>query len=395
MGPRTYERRSPHDFWLLRQRKTMIDKNFILRVLKEVNFPGTDNNIVDFGVIRDCQVADNGHVILACEVMGKDESLAVETERAIRERLAGAGLSEVRIDMNFRKFGLSAQPAGGPGAPGAPAAGPTGPHGSSPDPWADRQSIPGVKHVIAVASGKGGVGKSTVAVNLALALREKGFAVGLMDADIYGPSEPVMLGTMGKAPTSVDGKNLDPVIAHGIKTISIGYLVEDGKPVIWRGPLVMKIVSQFLRDVQWGNLDFLVVDLPPGTGDVQLSLVQKVPLDGVVIVTTPQDVALADVRRGQAMFEKVEAPILGVIENMSYFCCPECGHQSEIFSRGGGKQMAKELNLELLAEIPLDIAVRKSMDNGLPIVIAEPDSAHTKIFNELATNLSEKLITVE
>ena len=364
----------------------MIDQNFVLRLLSEVKFPGSDKDIVSFGVVRGCEVSKAGLVTLACEVMGADESVAVTVEQGIRERLAAAGLRDVRVDMKFRKFGLPSLDA--KNAPKAP----LGPHGTSPDPWADRQPIEGVAHVIAVASGKGGVGKSTVAVNLALALRRKGLRVGLMDADIYGPSEPIMLGTGAVETTSDDGKRLNPIIAHGLKTMSIGYIVEDGKPVIWRGPMVMKMISQFLRDVNWGTLDVLVIDLPPGTGDVQLSLVQKVPLDGVIIVTTPQDVALADVRRGQAMFEKVEVPILGVVENMSYYCCPKCNHRSEIFSHGGGARMAADLKLDVLAEIPLDIEIRKSMDAGNPVVIADPSGPHATEFIKLAEIVTERVI---
>lgn len=362
----------------------MIDKHVVLRILGEVPFPGSDTDIVRYGVVRECEVDDKGVVTLACEVMGKNESLAVEVEQAIRERLAGAGLRDVRVSMKFRTFGLGgADTKSGPKIGSAP----KGPHGTSPDPWADRQAIAGVRRVIAVASGKGGVGKSTVSVNLALALRAKGFQVGLLDADIYGPSEPVMLGIGEIEPTSDDGKRINPIIAHGLKTISIGYLVDEGKPVIWRGPLIMKLIEQFLRDVNWGTLDYLVVDLPPGTGDAQLSLVQKVPLDGVVIVTTPQDVALADVRRGQAMFESVEVPVLGVVENMSMFHCPNCGHESHIFAHGGGATMAKDLGLPVLATLPLDINLRASMDEGKPLMVSHPDHAVSKVFDALATEV--------
>ena len=245
-------------------------------------------------------------------------------------------------------------------------------------PWAEQARIPGVKLIIAVASGKGGVGKSTIAVNLAVALRNKGLSIGLLDADIYGPSAPTMLGVRSIPPS--DTHQIQPAQAFGLKVISIGFFVPSDSPMIWRGPMVMKALDQFLHDVAWGELDCLVVDLPPGTGDAQLTLAQKVPVDGVVIVTTPSDVALIDARRGLQMFMKVNVPVLGIVENMSYFLCPHCGERTDIFSAGGGRNVANILQTEFLGEIPLDPSIRKTGDEGKPIVVASPDSHQAALF---------------
>lgn len=252
-------------------------------------------------------------------------------------------------------------------------------------PWADQKRIEGVKLVLAVASGKGGVGKSTVAVNLALALKQLGLKVGLMDADIYGPSTPTMLG-IHSAPPAV-GEKIAPAVVYGLEVISIGFFIPANAPIIWRGPMVMKAVTQFLHDVDWGDLDCLVVDLPPGTGDAQLSLVQQVPVDGVVIVTTPSDVALVDARRGLEMFTKLNVPVLGIIENMSYFVCPHCNERTDVFSSGGGKTTAGQLGAKFLGEIPLTADVRFGGDHGNPIVNADPASHAAKPFIELANTV--------
>lgn len=248
--------------------------------------------------------------------------------------------------------------------------------------------IPGIKNVIAVASGKGGVGKSTTAVNLAIALSQTGAAVGILDADIYGPSIPRMLNITEK-PEGEEGKKIPPVTAHGIKAVSMGFFMEEDTPVVWRGPMVGMAVEQLLRDVDWGELDYLVVDLPPGTGDAQLTLTQKVPITGVIIVSTPQAVALADVRKGINMFKKVDAPILGVIENMSYFICPNCDHRAEIFSHGGAKDEADATGMEFLGGIPLDSHIREDADSGNPILISRPDSPHSKKYRDIAGRIIE------
>jgi ATP-binding protein involved in chromosome partitioning len=254
----------------------------------------------------------------------------------------------------------------------------------------DESRAPGIRNVIAVASGKGGVGKSTVAVNLAVALRMEGARVGLMDVDIYGPSIPLMTGTEGRKPDIRNGR-LVPLEAHGIKLLSMGYLVPPGQAVVWRGPMLHKAITQFFEDCDWGEIDYLVVDLPPGTGDVQLSLSQIFPLTGAVMVTTPQPVALIDVVKGANMFERVNVPLLGVVENMSYFVCPCCGTRSEIFSHGGGRAAAKEHGWPFLGEIPIDPAVRVGGDVGTPVVVSHPDSAVAKAFRDTARTLAGKV----
>jgi ATP-binding protein involved in chromosome partitioning len=251
--------------------------------------------------------------------------------------------------------------------------------------------LAGVKNIVAVASGKGGVGKSTVAVNLALAWAAAGARVGILDADIYGPSQPLMLGLSGQRPGSPDGKRITPLVAHGIKAMSIGFLVDATQAVAWRGPMVTQALSQLLGDTQWGELDYLVIDMPPGTGDIQLTLAQRVPVAGAVIVTTPQDIALADARRGVAMFEKVSVPVLGVVENMSTHLCSNCGHEEHIFGSGGGARMAAEFKLRLLGELPLDIHIREEADGGRPSVVAAPDSPRALAYANVARNAAGTL----
>jgi ATP-binding protein involved in chromosome partitioning len=241
-----------------------------------------------------------------------------------------------------------------------------------------------VKNVVAVASGKGGVGKSTVAVNLALAWAAQGAQVGLLDADIYGPSQPLMLGLTGQRPTSPDGKHLRPLAGHGVSAMSIGFLVDAEQPMVWRGPMVTQALTQLLGETQWGALDYLVVDMPPGTGDIQLTLAQRVPVAGAVIVTTPQDIALADARKGLKMFEKVSVPVLGIVENMSVHICSNCGHSEHIFGAGGGERMAREYGVRLLGELPLDAHIREETDGGRPTVVAAPDSARAKAYFDMA-----------
>jgi ATP-binding protein involved in chromosome partitioning len=247
-----------------------------------------------------------------------------------------------------------------------------------------------IKKIIAVASGKGGVGKSTVAVNLALALAKKGAAVGILDADIYGPSQPAMLGAIGERPALKDGV-LTPIERHGLKSMSIGYLIDPEAPVVWRGPMLGKALQQLLQDTDWGNLDYLVVDLPPGTGDVQITLCQKIPVSGAVIVTTPQDLALLDVKRACEMFVKLNVPILGVVENMSVYHCPQCGHEEKIFGEGGGAALCQQYQCELLGAIPLNIQIRELTDSGHPPVAAEPESVYAKAFFEVADKVAAVL----
>jgi ATP-binding protein involved in chromosome partitioning len=250
--------------------------------------------------------------------------------------------------------------------------------------------LPNVKNVIAVASGKGGVGKSTTSVNLALALAAEGATVGLLDADIYGPSQPQMLGISGR-PDSSDGKSIEPMEAHGIQAMSIGFLVDTDTPMVWRGPMVTGALEQLLRDTKWRDLDYLVIDLPPGTGDIQLTLAQKIPVTGAVIVTTPQDIALLDARKGLKMFEKVGIPILGIVENMSTHICSNCGHEEHIFGAGGGALMSKDYNVDLLGSLPLDISIRTQADSGTPTVVANPDSAIANTYKEIARKTASKI----
>lgn len=250
--------------------------------------------------------------------------------------------------------------------------------------------LPNVKNIIAIASGKGGVGKSTTSVNLALALAAEGANVGLLDADIYGPSQPQMLGISGR-PESTDGKSMEPMMAHGIQAMSIGFLVDTDTPMVWRGPMVTGALEQLLRDTKWRDLDYLIIDLPPGTGDIQLTLAQKIPVTGAVIVTTPQDIALLDARKGLKMFEKVGIPILGIVENMSTHICSKCGHEEHIFGAGGGELMSKDYNIDLLGSLPLDINIRVQADGGKPTVVAEPDSQIANIYKEIARKTASKI----
>jgi ATP-binding protein involved in chromosome partitioning len=250
--------------------------------------------------------------------------------------------------------------------------------------------LPNVKNIIAVASGKGGVGKSTTSVNLALALAAEGASVGLLDADIYGPSQPQMLGISGR-PESADGKSMEPMRAHGIQAMSIGFLIDTDTPMVWRGPMVTGALEQLLRETNWQNLDYLIIDLPPGTGDIQLTLSQKIPVTGAIIVTTPQDIALLDARKGLKMFEKVNIPILGIVENMSTHICSKCGHEEHIFGAGGGELMAKDYNVDLLGSLPLDIGIRMQADSGTPTVVADPDSKIAGIYKGIARKAAIKI----
>lgn len=251
----------------------------------------------------------------------------------------------------------------------------------------NKQSVAGVKNIIAVASGKGGVGKSTVAINLALAFNTIGLKTALLDADIYGPSQPRMIGLAGEKPSGGDGEKLKPIEKYGLKLMSMGFLVEEETPMIWRGPMVMSALQQFLRDVEWGDCDIMVVDMPPGTGDAQLTLAQQVPLAGAVIVSTPQDIALIDARKGLNMFRKVEIPVLGIVENMSYFLCPNCDHQADIFGHGGARAEAEKLDVQFLGEIPLHMQIRETSDGGAPVVVSDPASLNSEVFLSIASKV--------
>ncbi|GAB4193148.1 MAG: P-loop NTPase [Thalassobaculales bacterium] len=351
--------------------------------------PDSGRDIVGLGMVQGLVVKD-GHIGFAIEVDAargpRMEPLRKAAEQAV-DRLPGV-LSVTAVLTAHSPRPAPAAASGGP----ARGAGHTHSHGAGPAHGAApaRALVPGVRAIIAVASGKGGVGKSTTATNLALGLAAGGRRVGLLDADVYGPSVPRMMGISGR-PTSHDGKILQPMDSYGIKCMSMGFLVAEDTPMIWRGPMVMGALEQMLRDVAWGELDVLVIDMPPGTGDAQLTIAQRVPLAGAVIVSTPQDIALLDARKGLNMFRKVDVPVLGIIENMSYFCCPNCGHRSDIFSHGGARREAGRLGVEFLGEVPLDMAIRETADGGQPIVVSRPDSPHAAAYREIAERVWAKV----
>jgi ATP-binding protein involved in chromosome partitioning len=336
----------------------------VLETLRRVPYPGFTRDIVSFGLIKDIEISSAGITVELTPTTAREDVLD-EIESAVKTAVAAMP-------------GVSGQVAVVRGAPPPP------PRARGPQP------IPGVQTVVAVASGKGGVGKSTVATNLALALATLQANVGLLDADVYGPSVTLMLGIEERGRAG-EGRRLVPAEKHGIRTISMGMFLGESTPVIWRGPMVTKLITEFLRNVEWGTLDTLVIDLPPGTGDVQLTLTQQVPITGGVIVTTPQDVALADVRRGIAMFRQVNAPVLGLIENMSFHLCPGCGARADIFGHGGGAAMARQTGIPFLGEIPLVRAIREAGDAGTPIVAADPSHPQSRAFREIAERVLVQL----
>jgi ATP-binding protein involved in chromosome partitioning len=348
-------------------------KDDVLKALSAVIDPATRRNVVEADMVQGLVVRD-GHVGFSIEVAPERGRSAEPLRKACENAVAKLpGVLSVTAVLTAHQ-GSAPQRA-------APAA--QQPH----QPWP--AGIPGVQAVIAVASGKGGVGKSTVAVNLALALSKLGMKVGLLDADIYGPSVPRLLAIKDK-PQS-DGRMLQPIEKYGIKTMSIGYLVGEDAPLVWRGPMVQSALTQMMNDVAWAPLDVLVLDMPPGTGDAQLTIAQRVPLKGAVIVSTPQDIALIDARKGLAMFRKTEVPILGIVENMSVFVCPNCGHESHIFGHGGARATAEELDAPFLGEIPLVPAIRETSDAGTPIVALSPDSPEAHAFLALAKKVGENI----
>jgi ATP-binding protein involved in chromosome partitioning len=359
-----------------------INEKVVLDALSAVKDPISGKDIVSAGMVRGLQMKD-GHVAFAIEVDPehgpKLEPLRKEAEKKVH---ALDGVLTATVVLTAERAAQSAPPP--PQQQG---------HGHGQGQGGGQQAanpLPGVKSIVAVASGKGGVGKSTTAVNLALGLAAAGKKVGLMDADIYGPSMPRMMGITGQ-PVSNDGKNLEPMQNYGIKVMSIGFLVEEDTPMIWRGPMVQSALEQMMRDVNWGELDVLVVDMPPGTGDAQLTMAQRVPLTGAVIVSTPQDIALLDARKGLNMFRKVDVPVFGIVENMSYFTCPHCGERTEIFAHGGAKAEADRLGCDFLGEVPLHIDIRTTSDGGAPIVVSKPDSEHAKCYREIAKNVANKI----
>jgi ATP-binding protein involved in chromosome partitioning len=336
----------------------------VLEALKTVKFPGLSRDIVSFGFVHDLNV-EGGEVSFTIHFQTENPNAAQQVARdaeAAARRVDGVTGVRVKLDVAPRQ-----------GAPLASAG--------------QEQVLPGVKYKIAVASGKGGVGKSTVSTNLALALRDLGYSVGMLDADIYGPSQQMMLGIAGHPQIDEQDEKIMPMENHGVKTMSLGLITDPDTPVIWRGPMVMKALDQFLTDVKWGELDFMIIDLPPGTGDAQLTMTQKVPLTGAVVVTTPQDVALIDARKGLAMFRKVNVPVLGIVENMSYFICRHCGEREEIFGHGGGHKTADMLGVPFLGEVPLDPKVVVGGDSGEPIVVLDPNSVAAQSFREIARTI--------
>ena len=336
----------------------------ILDALRGVQDPELDKDLVSLNMIKNLRI-EGDKVSFTLEFTSGACPMKKEIEDAAKKAVGNVpGVEEVWVEPTSK----------------APAK----------DPFKGRKPIPGVKHTIAVASGKGGVGKSTVSVNLALALAKTGAKVGILDIDIYGPSIPMMMGAKGPLPAMPD-ETLIPITSHGIKLVSVGFIIDEETALIWRGPLVMQLVQQFLKGVKWTDLDYLVIDLPPGTGDAQLTLVQTIPLSGSIIVTTPQDVALIDARRAIKMFNEVKVPIIGIVENMSYFVCPHCNEKTEIFSHGGGVMTSEKYNVPFLGKIPLDVEIRKCGDEGKPIVDANPDSPQTKSFLKIAEDVAGKL----
>ncbi len=367
-----------------------VTKEQVLAALADVLDPDSGQNVVAGGLISGVVVRD-GNVGFALEVDpaqgAAKEPLRKACETAV-ERLAGV-LSVTAVLTAERPAGGQPQSRAQGHGHGHAHGGHT--HGRQAQARAQQpdQLLPGVKSVIAIASGKGGVGKSTTAVNLATAMAAQNVRVGLLDCDIYGPSIPRMLNLSGQ-PEMVGERTLRPMANYGIKCMSIGFLVAEDTAMIWRGPMVMQALEQMMRDVDWGELDVLLCDLPPGTGDAQLTMAQRVPLTGAVIVSTPQDIALLDVTRGISMFQQVNVPIFGVVENMSYYVCPECGHRAELFHHGGARETALRLGVDFLGEIPLDLQIRTTSDSGRPIVVTQPESPHAESYRQIAAGLIDK-----
>ncbi len=345
----------------------MADKQQVMDILKTIMYPGFQRDIVAFGMVKDV-VVEQDTIVINLDIRTKDENIINQVLSDIQAKVAPVvGSQQVKIQRVTEQPTIQPKPVS-----------------------TDSEYLPNVKYKIAVASGKGGVGKSTVSVNLAVALAKLGVRVGLLDADIYGPSIPLMLGVTEKP--EYDGKKLKPIERYGVQLMSLGFLTDDNSAVIWRGPLVMRAIQQLMRDVDWGNVDVILFDMPPGTGDAQLTLSQSVTLDGAVIVSTPQDVALLDATKGVQMFQKVNVPILGIVENMSFFACPHCGERTDIFSNGGVRRECDRLQVPFLGEIPIDAAIRAGGDEGKPIVASAPENAQAAAFMEIARNLKEQIL---
>jgi len=386
-----------------------ITQDQVLEALKRIKGPDLSGNIVDLGLVSEVLIRD-GKAYFSVTVPARRaeelEPLRQAAEKVVRDIPGIAGVTAV----------LTAEAEGGPrsaqrpesrrvqearargAAPTAHAHAHNHPHAAvpaaRPAPGPKTTSVPGIKYLIAVASGKGGVGKSTTAVNLALAFQANGLKAAILDADVYGPSQPKLLGLSGRPQLGPD-KKLIPMVAYGLKCMSMGFMVEEATPVIWRGPMVVQALTQMLREVSWGELDVLVIDMPPGTGDVQLTMAQQVPLTGAIIVSTPQDLALIDARKGLNMFRRTDVPVLGIVENMSYFVCSKCGERHEIFGHGGAEQEAKELGVPFLGAIPLHVDIRRRSDAGEPIVATEPESVHAQAFAEIAAKAWAEVLVSE
>jgi len=375
-------------------------KEQILGVLQRVKGPDLESNIVDLGLVSEVLIKDEKAYFsitidpkraeeleplrqaaeqVVADIAGLKGATAVLTAEAVAGAGGSGGSSAAGGAPESARVTRARAAGGGNGAAAPRDANPSGPQAAA---------VPGVKHIVAVASGKGGVGKSTAAVNLALGFQANGLKTGLLDADIYGPSQPRLLGLTGH-PETLDDKHLKPMEGYGLEVMSMGFMVKESEPVIWRGPMVVSALTQMLRGVAWGDLDILVVDMPPGTGDVQLTIAQQVPMSGAIIVSTPQDLALIDARKGLNMFRKVKVPVLGIIENMSYFLCPSCGERSDIFGHGGAMNEAEKIGVPFLGEIPLHMDIRATSDAGTPIVASEPDGAHARIFRDIASKTWE------
>ena len=366
-----------------------LTKEDVIERLKTIKGPDFEGDIVSLGLVSDIFIADSKvfFSITVPAARAKElEPLRAAAERVVKEMPGIAG-AMVALTAEKKGGGMAAPVPPRPAAPAArPAPATHPPHGAQPG----KRGVPGIDAIIAVASGKGGVGKSTTAVNLALGLQAKGLNVGVLDADIYGPSMPRLLNIHGR-PQTADGKILQPMENFGLKVMSMGFLVDEETPMIWRGPMVMSALTQMLREVQWGPLDILVVDMPPGTGDAQLTMAQQVPLAGAVIVSTPQDLALIDARKGLNMFKKVDVPLLGIVEIMSYFIAPDTGKRYDIFGHGGAKREAERLGVTFLGQVPLQMEIRETSDTGAPVVASKPEGAEAKIYRDIATKVLERL----
>ncbi|AZO59948.1 MAG: DUF59 domain-containing protein [Mesorhizobium sp.] len=373
-----------------------VTKETVIERLRTVNGPDFTGNIVDLGLVSEIFIADS-KVFFSITVPAA-RAQEMEPLRAAAERVVKAipGVANAVVALTAEKKGggmeapVRPAPQAAPPRP-APQAAPQRPGPQAPASHSHgKRGVPGIDAIIAVASGKGGVGKSTTAVNLALGLAANGLSVGVLDADIYGPSMPRLLNIHGR-PQTVDGKILKPMQNYGLKVMSMGFLVDEETPMIWRGPMVMSALTQMLREVEWGPLDVLVVDMPPGTGDAQLTMAQQVPLAGAVIVSTPQDLALIDARKGLNMFKKVDVPLLGIVENMSYFLAPDTGKRYDIFGHGGARREAERLGVTFLGEVPLEMGIRESSDAGAPVVASKPDGAEAKIYRDIAAKVWDRV----